>query len=332
MQQSGTTGLPSSWINKGTLSQNSIDLIMSSWSTGTKKQYTTYINKWFCHCKENKINPSKPGITQVADFLSDLFKTSQIEYSAMNTARSALSAVIEPIDGITAGSHPLIKRIMKGIFKTKPSLPKYTVTYDASKVLQYFSTRPPNHLLSIQELTWKLATLMALLSAQRAQTLHMLDVNYMYKDNNIVIFYLHELTKTSRPSFHPEPLQFRPFPQDEQMCVVQALNTYLDRTKSIRGNCTKLFISVKAPHKSVQTCTISRWIKSSLAAAGIDITVFTAHSTRAASSSFAKSKGLTVSTIAKAAGWSNARTFAHHYNKEICSAPNLGHCIQGNSL
>ena len=84
----------------------------------------------------------------------------------MNNARSALSAVIEPIDGLTVGSHPLIKRIMKGVFKTKPSLPKYTVTYDASGVLKYFSTRPPNHLLNIQELTWKLATLMALLSAQ----------------------------------------------------------------------------------------------------------------------------------------------------------------------
>ena len=108
---------------------------------------------------------------------------------------------------------------------------------------------------------------MALLSAQRGQTLHILDIHYLYKDKDKVIFYLHELTKTSRPSYHPEPLKFLPFPQDEQMCVVQALNAYLDRTKSTRGNCTKLFISGKAPHKPVQTCTISKWIKSSLAAA-----------------------------------------------------------------
>ena len=146
----------------------------------------------------------------------------------------------------------------------------------------------------------------------------------MYKDINKVICYLHGVTKTPHPSYHPEPLQFLPFPQDEQICVVQALNTYLNRTKSTRGNCTKFFISVKAPHKPVHTCTISKWIKSSLAAAGIDITAFTSHSTRSASSSFAKSKGLTVSAIAKAAGWSNAKTFAQHYNKDICLSSNLG--------
>ena len=169
------------------------------------------------------------------------------------------------------------------------------------------------------------------LSAQRAQTLHILDIHYMYKDKDKVVFYLHELTKTSRPSYHPEPLKFLPFPQDEQMCVLQALNAYLDRTKSTRGNCTKLFISGKAPHKPVPTCTISKWIKSSLAAAGIDITVFSTHSTRSTSSSFAKSKGLTVSAIAKAAGWSNATTFARYYSKDICSLPTFGQCIQENS-
>ena len=87
-------------------------------------------------------------------------------------------------------------------------------------------------------------------------------------------------------------------------------------------------MSGKAPHKPVQTCTISKWIKSSLAAAGIDITVFSAHSTRSA---FAKSKGLTVSAIAKAAGWSNATTFARYYSKDICSLPNFGQCIEETS-
>ena len=264
IQKSGIAGLPCSWVNKGTLSQNSIDLLMSSWSTGTRKQYTTYVNKWQSHCKERHINPTNPGITEVADFLSELFKTSDVEYSAMNTAKSALSAVIEPIDGLTVGSHPLIKRIMKGMFKTKPSLPKYTVTYDVSKVLKYFSSRPPNQSLSIQELTWKLATLMALLSAQRVETLHMPDINHMYKDEDKVIFYVKEPTKTSRPSFDPEPLQFLSFPEDQNICVLQALNTYIDKTRSARGDCTKLFISVKTPHKPLQTCTVSSWRKASL--------------------------------------------------------------------
>ena len=92
----------------------------------------------------------------------------------------------------------------------------------------------------------------------------MLHINHMYKDEDKVIFYVKELTKTSRPSFDPEPLQFLSFPEDQNICVLLALNTYIDEARSARGDCTKLSISVKTPHKPVQTCTVSRWIKASL--------------------------------------------------------------------
>ena len=80
--------------------------------------------------------------------------------------------------------------------------------------------------------------------------------NKFDSDNSVSIkFILTWLTKTSHPSYHPELLQLLLLPEDTQMCVVQALNTYLDKTTSTHGNCTKLFISVKTPQIPVQTCT-----------------------------------------------------------------------------
>ena len=49
-------------------------------------------------------------------------------------------------------------------------------------------------------------------------------------------------------------------------------------------------------------------------AAGIDITVFTAHSTRGAATSKANSAGLPMSEIMKTANWSSPLTFCRFYN------------------
>ena len=51
--------------------------------------------------------------------------------------------------------------------------------------------------------------------------------------------------------------------------------------------------------------------------AGIDVKRFGPHSVRAASTSFAKEKGIPLSTIMEAAGWKNAGTFQKFYSKVI---------------
>ena len=51
--------------------------------------------------------------------------------------------------------------------------------------------------------------------------------------------------------------------------------------------------------------------------AGIDITAFQAHSTRAASYSKAKNDNVSTDDILKTAGWSNDRTFKKFYDKII---------------
>jgi len=61
------------------------------------------------------------------EFLTSLYRQG-LGYSAINTARSVLSAIITLGDKTTFGEHPLVTCFMKGIFELKPSLPRYTVT------------------------------------------------------------------------------------------------------------------------------------------------------------------------------------------------------------
>ena len=63
--------------------------------------------------------------------------------------------------------------------------------------------------------------------------------------------------------------------------------------------------------------TSERWVVIVLKEAGVNVSIFRAHSTRSASSSKASDKGLNLAEISKAAGWSNAKTFAMFYKKTI---------------
>ena len=63
--------------------------------------------------------------------------------------------------------------------------------------------------------------------------------------------------------------------------------------------------------------TITMWVVNILKEAGINVSAFSACSMRSAASSKASDKGLNLLEISKAAGWSNAKTFAMLYKKTI---------------
>ena len=69
-------------------------------------------------------------------------------------------------------------------------------------------------------------------------------------------------------------------------------------------------ICYKAPHGPASKGTISRWIKQTMKAAGVDTTVFKPHSTRGAAASAAKAANVPIQGIMNTAGWRSDPTFA----------------------
>ena len=74
----------------------------------------------------------------------------------VNIARLVLSSIFPAKDGTPFDNQPLIVRLLRGMFKQRPSLPRYTVTYDVAKVLQYISYSHSK--MSLECLTKMLAT------------------------------------------------------------------------------------------------------------------------------------------------------------------------------
>ena len=237
----------------------------------------------------------QPSVTEVMKFLHSL-KSKGSSYSITNSARSALSAFII-LEGIEAGKHPLICRYMKGLCNINPSLPKYSLTWDVGTVVKYLSEIPNN---LKQGLSGKLATLLAILCGQRArEILTAMDLRNICFEKDVVIIRIGDFLKTSTQKFHLGEIEF-PSYHDKTICPMEKLKYYIDLTTDIRGDLTGLFITTTKPYRKVSKHTLSRWVKGMLKGAGINMEIFSPHSTRSASTSMAKSVYLSIDLILKA--------------------------------
>ena len=98
------------------ISESACNLLMASWRPGTQKQYQVYIQKWSNFCAQRKINHNQPIVEQDLEFFTRLYAQG-LSYSAINTARSALSSYIILDDGTSLGERRLGSRLLKGIFR-----------------------------------------------------------------------------------------------------------------------------------------------------------------------------------------------------------------------
>ena len=140
-------------LQTSALSQTAADIIMCAWRAGTKKQYHTYLKKWENYCNSQGIDPVSASVAQAINFLAELVCTG-VGYSAINTARSAISTILE-VNNSTFGMHPMAKRFLKGVFEQKPSLPRYDVIWDVNQVLNKKSVKlrcyPPIESISLKD-------------------------------------------------------------------------------------------------------------------------------------------------------------------------------------
>ena len=185
--------------NKG-FSKQAIDIICASWTAGTEKQYKGEWDKWSGWCHKRQIDLLQASVIQVVEFLTDCYHEGK-GYSTINTYRSALSTTLCSMndDRDSLGSHPLIARLLKGVYILRPPTPRYSSTWDVSKVTDYLKTLAPLRELSLKLLTLKTVMLCALASAQRQQTLSALDLNFRKESRDSISFVVTDRLKTSWP-------------------------------------------------------------------------------------------------------------------------------------
>ena len=128
-------------------------LMTDSWRPAAQEAYNYYITKWKTYVTSLSVSLWDPTPVDVANFLAYLFMKGTSR-SAINTARSALSAFLPPPqNGPSIGSRPEVCRILKGVFERRPALPRYNHTWDVDMVLAYLAAMPDIEDMSLKDLT-----------------------------------------------------------------------------------------------------------------------------------------------------------------------------------
>ena len=104
---------------------------------------------------------------------------------------------------------------------------------------------------------------------------------------------------------------------DRRLCLVTYISEYISRTKNLRKKTVQLFLTTQKPHGAASKETISKWIRTVMLMAGLDITISTPHSIKGASTSTALKARVPQETILATAGWARNSTFRQYYNKTV---------------
>lgn len=107
----------------------------------------------------------------------------------------------------------------------------------------------------MKDLTLKLVMLIALVTAQRTQTLHKLRLDCVQLTASTAVFTIMGLVKQSRPGNTGLTVRLKAYPADRRLCVYTYLKHYISRTEIFRKQGSlkehQLFISYKLPHSAV---------------------------------------------------------------------------------
>lgn len=325
IQSTCLASIDRSFQEKG-FSSKSRKLLSASWRQGTQRDYTGKFNKFNSWCHERQIDPYSTSLTQVADFLTDLFE-SGLQYRTIAGYRSMLSAVLQPIGNIPVGQHPHIIRLLKGVFNSRPPTVKLLPEWDLQLVLNMLQKEPfePLSKASLKITTFKTIFLMAISTFRRCGDLQSLKLGEgsVRVQKKGVTFIRQGLAKQDRERHFGSQIFVPAFQENYRLDPKRALYWYLKKTQFLRKGSDgisekKIFLALNKPHQAVSTQTISNWIVQTIKMAYQDKCLkVKAHSTRALGPTWALYKGASMKSILEVADWSKKSTFTKFYLRDL---------------
>ncbi|XP_031333996.1 uncharacterized protein LOC116164009 [Photinus pyralis] len=230
------------------LPKNVVETILHSLSEATIQQYGGTFKLWWPYCAKKGISPFDGTPAHVMEFLQYLYDTGNQSYGTFNSHRSALSLILST----DLAGHPVVSRFLKGISKLRPQKPRYDVVWDPHIVLSFLEKRSTP---TLQALSEKLVTLLALSTAHRMQTFSLIRLPNIIESRTGFQILIEDKIKTSGPGRKQPCLQLPYFTETPNLCVATTLKEYLAATKQLRtSNTDFLFITYKKPHRIASWC------------------------------------------------------------------------------
>ena len=136
--------------------KSTLDLYEQKWNT---------FREW---CELNGINPHKPTVPMIAEFLLHLFRDKQLATITVKGYRSALPSLMAS-RGLDISHDPDLNALNRSFSMERPRTVRETLGWDFALVLRFLMRHPfePMNVCSLADLTRKTAFLLTLASAKR---------------------------------------------------------------------------------------------------------------------------------------------------------------------
>ena len=297
--------------------------------------------KW---CQSHEVDFRAPSVNQIADFLLHLFKERNLQPSTIEGYRTAIADMVGN-DRINNSTNDNLTRLLDSFHRDRPKGRRGVPSWNLLLVLHQLTKAPfePLRKASLKDLTFKTVFLLALGSGKRCSEIHAwLYKNIRHQENwSQVSLYpspsflsKNQLARDGPASVAPMVIPAlaltldRSLSEDRSLCLVRALQYYLDKTKDLRQGKDLVFVSFrKRFHKDIVPATISSWIKQTVLLcyqlsdqSAQELHQVRAHDVQAFAASQAFQGGISLDQILSACHWKAHNTFTQFYMKDLAWA------------
>lgn len=198
-----------------------------------------------------------------------------------------------------------------------PPQPRYSTTFDMEHVYDFIAHTWHDHVnISFTDLTRKTAFLLAARAIMRSSDLARISSSSVSFQRASVSFVVKQPKESSVRE--PHRLVKLSCTQPDASCAVCSLLAYYSRTRAWRfkvGDRDHLFVSCDNTFRPVSSQRIAKWLTSVLHDAGIDTSIYKAHSIRSASATLQRDQGVGVDEIMAKAHWRSRSVFTRYYDR-----------------
>jgi len=302
-------------------------------TTGT---YDARLKRYYSWCRERNVNPSTAFVTDIADFLQELFDNQKLSPSTIAGYRAAISVIHVGIKGIPIGQNRDIRDLIVGMSQLRPIKKSLLPNWSLPLVLNSLIKDPfePMQSADIKFVTLKAVFLVAVASGRRVSEIHALSVDSSHLrwersgvrmlTNPKFMAKNESLKNPGKDIFLAKFDRFTSIEEDKLLCPCRALRIYLKRVSELRKSSQLFQTYKKGAVQNASKRTIARWIVDTVKlaygkASEADFKLARAHDTRALSTSWALFQGVQLQEVMNAAFWAAESTFTSFYLRDVFS-------------
>ena len=223
-------------------------------TTGT---YDARLKRYYSWCRERSIDPFTAPVTEIAEFLQNLYDVEKLSPKTIQGYRAAISVIHKEVDGVPIGQNRDLRELILGMSQLKPSKKSLVPNWNLPLVLNSLIKEPfePMQSADMKFVTLKTVFLLAVASGRRVSEIHALsiDKHHWRRERDGISMITNpefmakneSLTNPGKPIFLARFDKFTTVDEDKLMCPCRALEIHIKRTAQLRRSAKQLFLTYK---------------------------------------------------------------------------------------